>query len=784
MNIAEDGSPFVGRHTELGKIVELFSTPSCRLLTLVGPGGIGKTRLVLEAARQFKFPDGVHFVPLQPLSSPDFVLVTIANEIGCSFMPGGDPHQQLIDHFRDKSLLLVLDNLEHLLDAADLFSAILKSAPDVRIIATSRERLNLVEEWVLDLSGLDFPPDESENDIELYGAVQLFMQHARRVKVDFALRDAQKPALIRICRLVGGMPLALELAASWVRILTCEAIAAEIEKGLEILETSTRNIEPRHRTMRAALDWSWNLLSPIEQNVLQKLSVFHGGFTLDAAAYVAGASLRNMTTLVDKSLVRTAADGRYDLHELLRQYAAEKLHASPNENHQTHDLHCAFYAELMNQQWGHLQSNQQRAAMHTIQTEIDNVQIAWQWAVELKRATEIEKILESFWFFYDARLWFDTAEKALKSAIDAFSPIKAEHSLLYSKLLVRYGLFGQPLGQQESCRVLVEEALIILDRLAARQETALALQTLAWLHWGEKTIRLLRESLVIYREVGDYWGTARVLNWLAVETLFDNDCTVAVQMSQESLAFYEEIGNPSGIADNLCILGWCAYRQEDYSEAIKFHQEELTFALEAQNDWHIMESQLGLGLNHWLLGERSKALPLFDAGLKQALTIGPQLVPSIPYVLVEVWTAFDEVRAVELLALAFRPAQWTLPHPTKKHGQQALEKLKAELPPDKFQAAFERGKDLDLRATVQWLILQLQGFQNDSPSPPQTTILNPREVEVLRLIAEGLSNREIAERLVLSISTIKWYNNEIFSKLDVRSRTQAILQAQSLGLLA
>src|SRR5579871_4795568 len=232
--------PLIGRRQEVEWISQHLQKSDIRLLTLVGPGGIGKTRLAVETAQQF--PE-VWFVLLQPLTSPDFIVSTIASAIGFQFYSGGDPKQQLIDYLREKSWLLVLDNFEHLLDGAPLLSEILASAPDVRILVTSRERLNLAEEWVLDIDGLAYPSDVNESPLEQYSAVELFVHHAQRVKASFQLGKAQQPAVVRICRLVGGMPLALELAASWVRALSCETIADEIERSLDILETSARDVE-------------------------------------------------------------------------------------------------------------------------------------------------------------------------------------------------------------------------------------------------------------------------------------------------------------------------------------------------------------------------------------------------------------------------------------------------------------------------------------------------------------------------------------------------------------
>jgi predicted ATPase len=327
INLPPQPTPFIGREYEISQITALLAEPTCRLLTLVGPGGIGKTRLALEAAglQRSAFAQGAYLVPLQPLSSPEFIVPAIAETLHFQFYSVDDPKHQLLDYLRDRSLLLVMDNFEHLLNSAQLISEILAFAPDVKVLATSRERLNLLEEWVLDVQGLSAPANETETEILDYDAVQLFLQSAQRIQVGFTLTDAQKPAVARICHLVGGMPLGLELAAAWVRALACEEIADEIERGLDLLATSARNVEPRHRTMRIVLDHSWNLLTNIERDVFQRLSVFKGGFRKEAAQNVTGTSIQTLSALVDKSLIRVSANGRYEQHELLWQYAREKL---------------------------------------------------------------------------------------------------------------------------------------------------------------------------------------------------------------------------------------------------------------------------------------------------------------------------------------------------------------------------------------------------------------------------------------------------------------------------
>jgi predicted ATPase len=415
-NLPPQPTPFVGRDTELKQIVQLLSDSGCRLLTLFGPGGIGKTRLALETARIMfdgvgvgghgrvplpMFADGVCFIPFQSLTSPDFIVSALAEVLQLPFATDSDPIEQLLAYFHDRSLLLVLDNCEHLLDGIGIISDILHSAPGVKALATSRERLNLREEWVYEVRGLAYPLSEAETHIESYGAVQLFVQNARRAQFSFSLTPIHKPAVSRICRMVDGMPLGIELASAWVRVLSCDQIACEIERSLDILETPARNIEPRHRNVRAVFEPTWNRLSTEESNVFKKLSVFRGGFTREAAEHVAGASLRTLSALVDKSLLRLDEHGRYGLHELLRQYGQEQLNTSPQTREETLDAHCTYYMSLMSEcEEEMVFLGRQKEAAEKINEELDNLRIAWRRAVEQGRFEDMAKAAEGLWGFY------------------------------------------------------------------------------------------------------------------------------------------------------------------------------------------------------------------------------------------------------------------------------------------------------------------------------------------------------------------------------------------------
>ncbi len=450
-NLPADVTPFIGREATLVQAAELLADPACRLLTVLGPGGIGKTRLAIQAARDqvAHFPYGVCFVDLAPLTSAERLSSAILASLGAPSRAAAGPDQHLLDYLRDKRLLLVLDNYEHLLTGADpdrrdgygLVTKLAAAAPQLKLLVTSRLRLNVSAEWLLPLEGLITPPEEGADLAELlqaadkdldadttepdgatlqspilptshtptlpipqppkpaastladYSATALCLACIRRVQPGFRPSEVEAHTIAHICRLVDGVPLAIELAAAWARVLPLDEIARRLEHGLELLSTRLRGVPVRQRSMAATFDYSWRLLDPRERSILRQIAVFRGGFTAGAAEAVTGASLENLAVLVDASWLRLTGSGRYAVHELVRQYCTEKL-ASEHlaETGETVDAvrrrHAACFHAFSAAQW--LDLHHRSGVIAELVRELGNLWAATDW-------TLVHEDLDLFW---------------------------------------------------------------------------------------------------------------------------------------------------------------------------------------------------------------------------------------------------------------------------------------------------------------------------------------------------------------------------------------------------
>ncbi len=792
---------FIGRADEMAEIVRLLADPACRLLTLVGPGGIGKTRLALEVAGKLDFPDGAHFVSLQPLSAPDFIISAVGGAVDFQFYSGGNPLEQLTYYLRDKSLLLIVDNLEHLLDGVDVLSDLLADAPGLKVLATSREALNLQEEWLYSISGMAFPATADVPDREAYPAVRLFVQNARRLRPDFAL-EHEIVGVVRLCALVEGMPLALELAASWVRTLNCAEIADEITQSLDILETPVRNVPLRHRSMRAVLEQSWKLLSSAEQETFARLSVFRGGFNRAAAEAVAGASLRMLSTLVNKSLLRRDVDGRYDIHELLRQYGEEQLRAAPQNWIEAHDRHAACFAEFMGGQWFELRSARQQESVAVIEAEIENVRTAWLYAANEHKLTNLYQAANAMWSFHMLTFHEKDGLELFHRAVEAVRPIAAddESRRVLGKLLIHYGSLLDEKYEKEDAKAALDEGLVLLQACGSPEELVIGRNSLlhhyisrfGWLvppdadpaRWIEPDC-LAQENLRMAREVGHAWLIAECQYALALLRFVQDDLTEARQIGEEALQVAERSGDAALIgAVAGSFLGRVLEKLGDYtrSKQMRLYSNRV---LEQAGYWMpIGWNYQGLGYIAFLEKQYAEAQRAYQQSLRVYMNLygHPHRYGQMSQALVNVgklWAVQGRIHdAVALLiAVTINPRSTV---EARIWAEEELTRFRAELVPEVYITASEHAKTLDIEAAAQAFINQPVDDQLANVLPDGLTA---REVEILHLVAAGRSNREIAEALIFSVGTVKWYINQIYSKLGVGSRTQAVARARELHLL-
>jgi len=633
-NLPPAPTSFIGREKDVVKLADMLANPDCRLVTLIGPGGIGKTRLALRAAADQvgAFLDGVFFVSLEAVSSAEFMAATIADALEFPFSGHQDHQEQLVSFLQDKELLLLLDNLEHILPGRELLADLLKRSPGVVLLATSRERLNLQEEWIYQVEGLIYPQDRigdslaAQDALESYSAVRLFLQRAQQVDRSLALSGAELEQVAHICRLLEGMPLGIELAAAWLESYSSHEIAQEIERNLDILTTSLHNVPERHRSMWATFEHSWGLLSEQEREVFAALSRFVGGFDSAAARQVTGAPVMVLKALLHKSLLRRGATGRYEIHRLLRQYAAQKLAQDPQQQEQTACEHAGYYAVFLQQREEELKGKRQQQALEEIRAEIDNVRRAWNWAVQqieqgqrgTTAAMALAQSMESLSLFYTMRGWYHEGEAAFSQAVMALDAAGSlgelaaeEKDLVLGRLLARQGRCCEFTEHSDKAVQLYERGLAILQRLGAGPETALPLFGLGYMAHikGEyaRAKTYSEQSLDIHQQVGDLWGVSNALNTLCLVARRQGDFADAKQRCQESLTARREIGDQRGVAASLNNLGLILCSLGQYAEAREMLLEALHLCRQLGHKVGVAHALTGLCQAAFRLGEGGAA---------------------------------------------------------------------------------------------------------------------------------------------------------------------------------
>lgn len=863
---------FIGRTEEIAELSQLLDNPDCRLLTLVGLGGIGKTRLAVELAccKLGNFADGVYFVPLQPLQSPEQVLAAIIDSL--PLQVSDNPQQELLNYLSRKKLLLVLDNFEHVLDSAGLVAEMLATAPQIKVLVTTRETLNLQGEWVRQVNGLTYPDESRTAKDDHYSAVELFARCADRVIGDFSL-SVNYEHVVRICDLVEGMPLGIELAAGWLRVMSCQMVVDEIQRSIDILTIDQRDRAERHRSIHAVFDHSWRLLTDEEQAIFRKLSVFWGGFTLDAACHIAGATLKTMTSLVDKSLVRVDENGRYSLHELLRQYSRERLEFE-GEDEPVDASHGDYYA-------GYLQGFESASmgsglidALDTIEDDFENIRVAWYWAVANRRFDLLNGAINSLYIYGSMHGNFLERDKLFHYARDYLSPVSGDVSYrVWHRLSVRCYSADEGIRQPvEEVRPAVEAALAVARETDNSEEVAYCLYVLGHVAADLEEdyaagLVLYQDSLSLFQELDNIFYSNQLLCHVGYCWAFCGQSQRALECFRQAIALARRAhAEPYG----LVMLAYAeAYLAYNYDEAEALYREAFRrghliggwrtvsifmgwFALllflkgdfaevdavlekaqqiaEDTNDpdtkgWNatmrgvmeIMRGNYAKGKELCQFGRKSMtqsphrqlaarwAEAISDYGLGNY----PLVLEQMPFLLHRGQEAYIHSIPIVTQALIvgvlmldhLGQKQWAVrilggifTHPDNLIGwlkkwpliADLCQRLEMELGEAAYATAWNEGRGLNLEQSADELLEFFRVHSLEAQKPVHQMLpdpLTPRELEVLALVAQGRSNQQIADELVISVNTVKRYVYDICQKLDAQNRTEAANRARILKLI-